>query len=144
MFQSPRSRKVGTVAALVISWSAVYWLYSLLPPLKHDILFRIGFLSATMCALGGLTFFWGVLLSHIARHRKWSPRTCHKAGLSILVPFAGLCFAVSRDQFFVILEFEGAVCLATFVGYVCRKLAYPGLTDDEAYAPEPPLTLFPK
>jgi hypothetical protein len=33
---------------------------------------------------------------------------------------------------------------ATFVGAACRKLAYPELTQEQLYAPEPPLTMFPK
>ncbi len=139
--ESPLSRKIGVAAALMISCSAVYWLFSLLP-LRHSILFRIGFANAVLCALGGLAFFWGALLSYIAKHREWSPRTCHKAGISILVPFTVLCFVVPRDQF--LLAADWAACLAIFAGYVCRKLAYPGLTDEEAHAPEPPLTLFPK
>jgi hypothetical protein len=141
MMESTRSRKIGACAALVVSWMAVYWLFSLLP-LKGDIVFRTGFVSAVLCALGGMACFWGVLLSYVARHRKWSPQTCHKAGISILVPFAVLCFIVPRDQFLPAADWGAG--LAIFAGHVCRKLAYPGMTDAEAHAPEPPLTLFPK
>jgi hypothetical protein len=34
--------------------------------------------------------------------------------------------------------------LVTVAGYITRRLAYPELTDEEATAPPPPLSLFPK
>jgi hypothetical protein len=36
------------------------------------------------------------------------------------------------------------ICSASIIGFACRKLAYPELTQEELYAPEPPLTLFSK
>jgi hypothetical protein len=141
MMESPRIRKIGAFAAVMISWWAFYWLISLLP-LRHDVLFRIGFVCAVSCALGGLAFFWGVLLSYVARWRKWSPRKCHIAGLSILIPLGILSPLVPTAHFVVI--FDWAAGLALISGRICRKLAHPELTDEQAYAPEPPLTLFPK
>jgi hypothetical protein len=32
----------------------------------------------------------------------------------------------------------------SFAGFLCRRLAYPELTDEEAFAPEPLLSLFQK
>ena len=141
MMESARSRKIGVVAALVVSWMAVYWASSLLP-LKGDVLFKIGFVSALLCALGGLTFFWGVLLSYVARWRKWSPRTCHIAGGWILAPLTLLYALIPQGHFLVVFNWSAVLWVPA--GYICGKLAHPELTDDEAYAPEPPLTLFPK
>jgi hypothetical protein len=141
MMESTRSRKVGACAAFVVSWMAVYWLASLMP-LKGDILFRIGFMAAVLCALGGLTFFWGVLLSYIGRWRKWSPRSCHFAGGSLLLPLAILYVLIPQGHFLVVFNWSATLWVPA--GYICGKLAHPELTDDEAYAPEPPLTLFPK
>ncbi|MGH9739590.1 MAG: hypothetical protein ACRD4X_13550 [Candidatus Acidiferrales bacterium] len=138
MFQSPRSRKIGAAAALVISWSALYWLFSLLP-LRHEILFRIGFLTAALCATGAFVASFAACLAYIGRKQGWSPRTCHMAGIWILIPGALVCASIptSWAAFWI-------ANLPVFTGYICGKLVHPELTDDEAYAPEPPLTLFPK
>jgi hypothetical protein len=141
MFQSPRTRKIGTAAALFISWWANYWLFSQLP-LRHEVFYRVGFVCAALCVLGALAFFWGVWLSYVARWRKWSARKCHVAGISVLLPMALLYYVIPGAHFVAV--FNWAACLWVWSGYVCGKLAHPELTDDEAYAPEPPLTLFPK
>jgi hypothetical protein len=141
MFQSSRSRQIGVVAAFLISWFALYWLFSQLP-LRHEISYRIGFVCAALCVLGGLTFFWGVWLSYVARWRKWSPRKCHIAGISVLAPLLLMYFAAPHHNLIVVFD-----CLASLwivSGYICGKFAHPELTDEQAYAPEPPLTLFAK
>jgi len=58
----------------------------------------------------------------------------------ILIPATVLCLLVTRNIWVAFW----IVNLGGFTGYVCRKLVHPELTEDEAYAPEPPLTLFPK
>ena len=141
MFQSSGSRRIGTVVALVISWCAAYWLFSLLP-VRHDAFFRVGFVCSVLCALGAFSVSWGVCLSYIAEWRKWSPRACHKSGISVLVPLAILCALIPHERFLIAFDWTG--CLLLVSGYVCGRLAHPELTDEEAYAPEPPLTLFPK
>jgi len=139
--RTARSRIIGILAALFISWWASYWLISL-TPLRQAILFRIGFMCAVVCAFGALTVLWGLLLSYAARNRKWSPLTCRKSGISVLLLIAPLFAFQMRSELFPIFYWSGG--LAVFAGYVCRKLAHPELSDDEAYASEPPLTLFPK
>lgn len=141
MMDSPRTRKIGAAAALAVSWLALYWLVAL-APLNRAILFRVGFACAALCAIGSVTFFWGVCLSYIARWRKWSPRQCHQAGISVVAPLALLCCFVEQARLLVILDWSALLMMGS--GYVCGKLAHPELTDDQAYAPEPPLTLFPK
>lgn len=142
MMQSARSRKVGAIAALVVSWCALFWLFWIIPRVPHSVLSRLGCTAAFICVLGGFAFFFGVCLSYVARWRKWSPRKCHVAGISILIPLGIMCFFVPRAH--VVPAFDWAACLWVVSGYICGKLAHPGLTDEEAYAPEPPLTLFPK
>lgn len=134
-------RKIAVVAGIVVSFSALLWLVSFSgkPP---EILAQIGFVCAVMCASASLVFSWAALLAYVARRRHWSPRACYLAGLSIvallLVPsyFAG--GRVQRVDIFLI------GLLPTLTGYLCRKLAYPELSDEEASAPEPPLSLFHK
>jgi hypothetical protein len=33
---------------------------------------------------------------------------------------------------------------AALASFICRRLAYPGLTDEQMLVPEPPTPLFPK
>jgi len=33
---------------------------------------------------------------------------------------------------------------SNLIGFVCGRLAYPDLTQEQLHSPEPPLTLFPK
>lgn len=139
MLQSARSRKIGAVVALVISWWAAYWLLSISHDFHPPSLSRFGLVAALFCALGGFTFFFAACLAFIGKKRKWSPWMCHMAGLLIVLPTLFFGFADTRS---------GVVTLVAMVpffsGHVCGKLVHPELTDEEAYAPEPPLTLFPK
>lgn len=143
MFQSSRSREVGSVAGFLISWLAVYWVLSQLPVRQHDAWFKTGFAAALFSVTAAFVFLFAVCLSYIGRQRHWSARTCHMAGIWILIPGALLCFMALSDR----TRQWAAVWilnLPLLTGYICGKLVHPELTDDEAYAPEPPLMLFPK
>jgi hypothetical protein len=65
------------------------------------------------------------------------------AGLPFVVAGLLLQFFANTER----LQYFGTFMLAgnwLLVGYVCRRLAFPHLTDKQAAAPPPPLTLFPK
>jgi len=134
-------RKIAVVGGIFISFSALLWLLSLSekPP---EIFPRLGFVSATLCASASLVFSWAALIAYVARRRHWSPRACYQAGLSIVAVLLVLAYFadghVGRAGI-ALLSF-----LSTLTGYLCRKLAYPELSDEEASAPAPPLSLFPK
>jgi hypothetical protein len=135
-------KKLGVAAGLLLSFSALAWLLWS-PTRPPEILPRVGFVSALFCSLGVLVFCWALVLAHVARGRNWSPKKCHLSGVSILAAVLGLSFfASSWSRNF------GAVALVVqlpmITGYLCRKLTYPQLTEEEAHAPEPPLTLFPR
>lgn len=139
MTERPISRAILVAVGLLMSFSAAAWLLSL-PVGRLEILARIGWVSAIFCALGVLTFSFAVVLASVARRRKWSPRTCHRAGLLILPVVLSLCFFASPQ---VRSASASLIILpAIFAGILCRKLTYPQLSEDEAYAPEPPLSLF--
>jgi hypothetical protein len=139
VFQSPKSRKIGAVAALAISWCAMYWMFWILPDVPRSILPRLGGAAALLCVVAVFTFFFGVCLAYVGRKQEWSPKTCHLAGILICVPAAALYWAHPSQGLASIIVFQ-----PWFAGHICGKLVHPELTDDEAYAPEPPLTLFPK
>lgn len=133
--------KIAVVSGFLVSFSATGWLFSL-PVKSPEILPRLGFVSALICALGSLVFCWAVSLAYVARKRSWSPKNCYLAGLSIVIVALALSyFADPRVQR---LSLALMVFLPNITGYLCRKLAYPELADEEATAPEPPLSLFPK
>jgi hypothetical protein len=63
---------------------------------------------------------------------------------------AGLLFAIPGSLLFFLSNAPTSIAPAFLVpfmtlgGYLSRKLAYPELSDEEASALEPPLSLFPK
>jgi hypothetical protein len=139
MQEPPFSRKVQVVAGFFVSFAGLFWLLSL-PYKPHEILPRLGFVAAMICAGGSLMFFCAASFAYAIRKRKWSPRSCRWAGLLFAVPAALLMF--TSGQFF---SASGLLlCMMVLTGPVCRRLAFPELTDEQAYAPEPPLSLFPK
>jgi hypothetical protein len=133
------SRKVLVVAGFFVSFAGLFWLLSL-PYKPHEILPRLGFMAATTCTAGSLIFSWAAFFAHVVRKRKWSPRSCIWAGLLFAVPGVFLLF--TNAQFFSV----GGVLigLVSLTGYICRRLAFPELTDEQASAPEPPPSLFPE
>lgn len=134
-------RKIAVVAGFLVSFWAAAWLFSY-PVRPPEILPRLGFVSALVCALGSLVFCWAAFLAYVARKRSWSPKACHLAGLSIVIVVLALAYFADPRVERVSIALVG--CLPYATGYLCRKLAHPNLTDEEASAPEPPLSLFPK
>jgi len=135
--------KVLLVAGLCFSFGAGLWLLSSIVR-PGEILPRLGFVSALICAFAVLVFCWAALLSSVARKLRWPPRAriFYLAGLSIVAPFLALfLLAAPRTR----LPVFNLVCVMPVItGYLCRKMTYPELTDEEATAPEPPLSFFPK
>ncbi len=131
--------KFAVASGFFMSGGALYWLVAS-PPKPHELLFRIGYVSAVFCALAVLSFCWAAFVADLALKRHWSPRTCIRAGvpLSILVLVSG---AVD-SRFWLVAPLVGLINL--LAGFFARRIAYPNLTDEEAAAPEPPLSLFQK
>ncbi len=132
--------KIGATAGLVCSLSALFWLVSWTAR-PTDFLSRLGWVSAGLCAEGAFVFLSAACFAHVARQRNWSAKRCHLSGFLIVVP-GTLFLAGPHANFYLWWSF---VCgLPPITGYICRKLAYPEMTDEEAFAPEAPLSLFPK
>ena len=131
--------KLVVASGFFMSAGALYWLVAS-PPRPHELLFRIGYVSAVFCVLAVLSFCWAAFVADLALQRGWSSRTCIKAGgpLCILVIVWG--FVDSR--FWLVAPLVGLINL--LAGFFARRIAYPDLTAEEAAAPEPPLSLFQK
>jgi hypothetical protein len=135
-------KKIAVAAGFLVSFSAALWLLSLPVEPPAGTLARFGFASALVCALGSIGYCWAVSLVYIARRHHWSPRKCSQAAMSIIAVIVVLaCFASPRARTFTVL-LTGFLPMIT--GYLCVRRVYPELTYDEAVAPEPPLSLFPK
>ena len=131
--------KFAIAAGFFMSGGALYWLVTS-PPKPHELLFRIGYVSTVFCVLAVLSFCWAALVADLALKRGWSPRTCIRAGvpLSILV----LVWGAVDSRFWLLAPLVGLINI--LAGFFARRIAYPDLTDEEAAAPEPPLSLFHK
>jgi len=128
--------KVFMAIGFFVSLFAFFWLASV--PMPHRIIGRLGYTAAIFGALGSLTFACAALASFLVREKHWSPRTSMRAGLPLII-LALIAWAADPNLW------HAAMLLATsstMAGFLCRRLAYPEVTDDEATAPDPPLSLF--
>jgi len=132
-------RKIFALTGFVVSSFGFFWLGSL-PVRSYGILWRFGFIAAVLCTIAVITFCSAALAAFAAHERNWSPQTCRKAGWPF-IPLALIAYAAG-SQFWRAAGLLAACSL--FVGLLCRRLVYPHVTDEEAAAPEPPLSLFQK
>ena len=139
MIKSSLGVKLAVSVGFFMSGGALYWLVAS-PPRPHELLFRIGYVSAVFCALAVLSFCWAAFVADLALKRGWSPRTCIRAGVPLCILVLVWGFVDSR--FWLVAPLVGLINL--LAGFFARRIAYPDLTDEEAAAPEPPLSLFQK
>jgi hypothetical protein len=132
-------RVIGVVAGICVSFGALFWLLSI-HPRTLDVGDRLGFMCAIVCADAALSFFWALGFAYIIREQHWSYRACRYAGVWLLLPGSLLFLnhgrAMSTANFLVLQ-------MAT-TSYICRRIAFPEISDEEAAALEPPPTMFPK
>jgi hypothetical protein len=135
-----QTSRIGlALVGIAVSFFGLRWLLSVRSH-SYDVLSRSGMAAAILCCLSVLVVAWAVPCASLARRRKWSPRTSYTFGaLSFLIPATLLMYVAGPDRFAVIMLVPMSVC-----GIVCRKLAFPGLSDEELAAPEPPLSLLSK
>jgi hypothetical protein len=133
------SRIILALVGIAVSFSGLDWLL-FVRSRSYDVLSRLGVAAALLCCLSVLVIAWAVPCASLARRRKWSPRTSYTFGaLSFLIPAALLMYLAGPERFAAIM-----VAPMVFCGVLCRRIAYPELTDEEATAPEPPLSLLMK
>ena len=137
MSGSSITQKVEIAAGFTVSLSGLLWLLTLQAP--REALPRLGFISALFCAGMALAYCCAVCFAFVMRKRRWPARTFSLAGLLFIVP--GFLLVWSLGHLLPIgMMF---VSWGSIASYITRKLAYPNLTPEQIYAPEPPLTLFP-
>ena len=135
--------KGAAAAGLLISGVALHWLLS--EParaLRLSLADRTGYACGAFCALGVMGLCWAGVVAYIGRKKDWSPRKCTlTASVSFIALGSILLLTIPTVS-------SGAcimvICSANPIGFACGKLAYPELTQEQRYAPEPPLSLFPK
>jgi len=135
------SRKAPLLAGLVVSNCGLFWIMTL--PYKLTTIFsRIGMFSALICVMGAVVFFWAAIFAYAVRKWSWLPRSCELAGLILWIPAFYFCFLSNTPGSWSI----GAMLVAQspITGYVCRRIAFPQLTNEQVSATQPPPSLFPK
>ncbi len=137
MSGSSITQKAEIAAGFAVSLSGLLWLLTLQAP--RGALPRLGFVSALFCAGMALAYCWAVCFAFVMRKRCWPARTFGLAGLLFTVP--GFVLMSSLTHLWPLgMMF---ISWGSITSYITRKLAYPNLTPEQIYAPEPPLTLFP-
>lgn len=94
-----------------------------------------------LCVLSSTGFSGAAIIAFIGKKYGWSARACGQTAYMFFLLFGGILWIGH------VSHWVGACLVMSFapvVGGVCRKLAYPELTQDQLHAPEPPLTLFPR
>ena len=140
MLESSINRKVLMLGGLIVSTGGLFWLLTL--PYKPDgYLPRVGFISAVFCTMGTLIFSWAAIFAYLVRKWSWSPRSCGLAGLVFVIPAVYFYLSNNPRSWSI-----GAILItqSSLTGYVCRRIAFPRLTDEQFSTPQPPPSLFPK
>jgi hypothetical protein len=131
-------RWLELAVGLVVSVSALVWLMTLQAP--REGISRIGFISALWCVGLAVAYCEAVILAFVMRNRRLPARYCTLAALR----FAITGLAISWT--FIRLLPDGM--MLTTLGFIAsnltRRLAYPNLTEEQVFAPEPTPTLFPR
>ena len=132
-------RKVQVLAGFCVSFAGLFWLISV--PYKPPLIVpRIGYVCAIFCTFGCALSCWAAGYAYLVRKLNWSPRSCRWAGLSFVLPTLVLYFASGQSS-----SYGPLVCSQMILGaYLCRRFAFPNVTDEQAFGPEPPLSLFPR
>ena len=132
-------RVIGVAAGVCVSLWALFWLLSV-PAGTFDVGDRLGFMCAVACADAALGFLWALGFAYIVRTQNWSYRACRLAGICLLVP--GSLLFLNHGRALLIANF--LLLQISVTSYLCRRIAFPEMSDEEAAAPEPPPTMFPK
>ena len=137
--RSELSQALGSIAALIASYAAAFWLITL-PHNELNLLRRIGYVSALYCVIGVGVFFWAKILASAAKKRQWSRRDCQYAPLLTIIPGCVLFLAGGFTHGVInVLIYE-----AFFTQWRLSKLAYPNANDNSPFERDNPVTLFPR
>jgi hypothetical protein len=132
-------RVIGVAAGVCVSFGALFWLLSVHAG-TLEAGDSLGLICAIFCADAALSFCWALGFAYIVRKQNWSYRACRYAGVCLLVPGSLLFLkhgrAISTANFLLLQ--------IALTSYICRRIAFPEISDEEAAALEPPPTMFPK
>lgn len=132
-------RVIGVAAGFCVSFGATFWLLSINSQILSTAN-RIGLISALVCTLGATLFFWAVGFAYVVHELNWSHIACRYTGLAFLIPGSLLILSNPRPMSVTGLLLGQGV----LASYLARRIAFPELSDEEAAAPEPRPTMFPK
>ncbi|MGB7753508.1 MAG: hypothetical protein WCF88_18280 [Candidatus Acidiferrales bacterium] len=132
-------RVIGGLIGLCVSFWATFSLLSILT-YTSGVMNRVGLLCAFMCAFGLVLFFWAADSAYVIIKMGWSFRACRYAGWAFLVP--GSALFLSHGHAMSIINFLTVQII--FSGYICRRIAFPEISDEKVFGPEPLPTMFPK
>jgi hypothetical protein len=139
MSEPSLGRKIQVLAGFVISFAGLFWLISG-PQKPPGVVPRTGYACAIFCTFGCALLCWAAAYAYLVKKLNWSPRSCRWAGLSFVVPTLLLVLATGQSSSYGPLLFSQMALGA----YLCRRFAFPNITDEQAFGPEVPLSLFPK
>ena len=139
MSRSEWTQTLGSIAALVVSYGAAFWLLTLTP---HDLspLNRLGWMAALFCAMGVGSLFWAKILALAAKKRSWTLRDCQYISMLTMIPGCILFLAGG----FASKTINPVLYQALFTGALLRKFAFPNADALGPFEREVPPTLFPK
>lgn len=139
MSRSIFTQTVGCIAGILCSYSASFWLTTIVPH-TLPIPARLGYLAAYYCAAGVGVFLWAKLLAPIARRRQWPMRTCTLTGLITIVPGSVLFLANG----FTIRTVNLVTFEALFTGFLLLWSVYPNAATAGPFEGDAPPTILSK
>jgi phage shock protein PspC (stress-responsive transcriptional regulator) len=140
IMRTPSTRRViGVAAGLCVSFCATFSLLSFIR-YTPGVMNRVGLLCAFACSIGLLVFFWAAGSAHVIHRMGWSYRSCRYVGFAFLLP--GSALFLSHGRALTIANFLTVQIVLS--GYICRRIAFPEISDEQAAGPEPLPTMFPK
>jgi hypothetical protein len=145
MAEPSLSRKILVPTGYFLSLWGFCWLCVSMLPIPVGLLRITGYFSAALSVLAVNIFCWASTVAYVARRRNWSPKLCQVSGLSYslvgLLMYSLLALFQVDHRFWTV----SMVLLnsGTLAGLICRRIAYPDLTDEQFYHDlHKPLSLF--
>jgi hypothetical protein len=130
---APLSLKIFTVFGLLVSLYASVWMF-VFPQRYTSLGSEMGGLCALFCSSGSLVVCWSAICAYLVRKYNLSPKSCNWAVMPfglVALPLMAVAFFgqdpsghLGGAAFFV-------VTTGSFASTVCRKLAYPTITDKQ-------------
>jgi hypothetical protein len=140
MTRTEMGKMLSSIAALVVSYAAAFWLLTL-PHHGLAVPARIGYVSSVFSVLGVGVYFWATILAPVARKRQWSPRECQLIPLVTMAPALVFLFlfADGSMQTGNLLFYQPML-----TGFLLVKFVHPDFYKSGPFERNPQNTLFPK